>query len=537
MSTTRPNFLENFEKQFKDIYIKSSLAYWNASINGTKENWDQVTKYQLEYIKLFRDRNYFKEIKRLHSRISEFDKITQRQIKILYYEFLPNQYDLDKLEEITRLQNKIENVYTSFRAKIDGKTLTDNEVDEILKKETDSKILQKTWEASKEIGDLIVDDLKQLVKLRNDQAKALGYSNYHEMSLILSELVPHELDSIFRELENQTLARFTEIKNKIDEDLSERFKISKEDLMPWHYQQRFFQEAPSIYSLNFNGFYTDKNLVKILEEYFKSVGFEIEDLIHRSDLFEKPGKNQHAFCINIDRSNDIRVLCNVISNVDWMGTLLHEYGHAVYDKYIDQSLPFTLRDAAHIFVTEAIAMLFGKLALHPIWIQKVFALDDNKISQIKNSAINFTRMNQIIFTRWVFVMYRFEKALYENPDQDLNSLWWELHKKFLQLNKPQNRNKPDWATKIHIATSPCYYHNYLLGEIFSSQLNSTLHKKILNSNDIWNNVIINNKDIGHYLINNLFKFGSSVEWQEVVKISTGENLNTKYFLQQYFNNE
>ena len=29
---------------------------------------------------------------------------------------------------------------------------------------------------------------------------------------------------------------------------------------------------------------------------------------------------------------------------------------------------------------------------------------------------------------------------------------------------------PDWAAKIHIATNPVYYHNYMLGEMMASQL-------------------------------------------------------------------
>ncbi len=157
----------------------------------------------------------------------------------------------------------------------------------------------------------------------------------------------------------------------------------------------------------------------------------------------------------------------------------------------------------------------------------------NEIEKIKESAIQFTKMNQIIFSRWVLIMYNFEKALYDNPEQDLNSLWWDLHSKFLHLNKPSNRNKPDWTTKIHIATSPCYYHNYLLGEVFSSQLNNFLHKNIMNSNNIWENVLINNPEIGKYLIEKLFRFGSSLHWKDVIKISTNEDLNTKYFIQQY----
>ncbi|MCX8057049.1 MAG: M2 family metallopeptidase [Ignavibacteria bacterium] len=528
-----PNFLKSFEEKLKELYIKSSQAYWNASINGTEENWNEVTKYQLEMINLFRDKANFQEIERLHSRISEFEPLIQRQIKILYNEFLPNQFDLKKLEEITNLQNKIENVFTTFRARYNGKTLTDNEVDKILMEERDTLVLQKVWEASKEIGDLLVNDLLKLVELRNEQAKYLGYENYHQMSLILSELDPTDVDRIFNQLEKETEPKFIELKNKIDSDLSSHFGININDLMPWHYQQRFFQEAPPLYLVNFDEFYNGKDLVEITRKYFSSIGLDIDDLIERSDLFERKGKNQHAFCISIDRANDVRVLCNVISNTDWMGTLLHEYGHAVYDKFIDRTLPFILRDAAHIFVTEAIAMLFGKFAIHPLWMKFNLGLEDAQVNQFKDDSINFTKMNQIIFARWVFVMYRFEKSLYENPNQDLNALWWELHKKYLHLNKPENRNKPDWTTKIHIATSPCYYHNYLLGEIFSSQLNQYLHEKILNSNDIWTSVLINNKKIGEYLIDNLFRFGSSLHWKEVIKISTEQELTTKYYLLQY----
>lgn len=535
MTLTIPESLKNFEIRYKDLFLKSSLAYWNASINGTEQNWKEVTKYQLEMIKLFRDRNYFEEIKKLYFRISDFDPVVQRQIKILYNEFLPNQYDLKKLEEITNIQNKIESVFTSFRTVFNGKTLTDNEVDEILKNELNSVTLQKVWEASKKIGDLIVDDLIVLVKLRNEQAKFLGYKNYHEMSLILSELDPQEVNLLFQELERQTDLKYQELKSQIDATFAERYKISKDELMPWHYQQRFFQEAPSIYSLNFDVYFNERDVVKITRDYFKNIGLEIDDLIQRSDLFEKPNKNQHAFCISIDREKDIRVLCNVKSNIDWMNTLLHEFGHAVYDKFIDQSLPFILRDAAHIFITEAIAMLFGKLAFHPVWIKNVLSLNENQIENIGESSIRFTKINQSIFMRWVFVMYEFEKALYDNPDQNLNSLWWELHQKFLHLTIPKERNKPDWATKIHIATSPCYYHNYLLGEVFSSQLNNTLHQKILKSTDIWNNVIINNPEIGKYLIENLFRFGASLHWKEIVRITTGEDLNIKYFVSSYFN--
>lgn len=526
-------FLDEFENYFRKLYVRNSTAYWNASINGSKENWDEVTKTQVDLIKLFREKKYFQIIQRFYNDYQNLDPLAKRQVSILYNEFLPNQYDLDKLEEITRIQNKIENVFSTFRAEYNESVLTDNEVDEFLKRETDSKILKEVWESSKKIGDLISDDILQLVKLRNDQARTLGFKNYHDMSLILSELIPEELDLFFSTLDQETTTRYSEIKNLIDSDLSKRYKINIEDLMPWHFQGRFFQEAPAIYAVNFDKFYLNKDLIDLTRNYFKSIGLPIDDLLNRSDLFERENKNQHAFCINLDRSGDVRVLSNVKPNVDWMGTLLHEFGHAVYDKFINPDFPFVLRDIAHTFVTEAIAQLFGKLAVHPIWIKVVFSLDSNKLNDVKQPAIFYTKINQIIFARWVFVMYHFEKTLYENPDNDLNSHWWDLHNKYLLLNKPENRNKPDWATKIHIATSPCYYHNYLLGEVFSSQLNYKLYREILMNENLWEDVLINRTEIGEYLIEKLFRFGASLHWKDVVKISSGEDLNTKYYLNQY----
>ena len=53
-------------------------------------------------------------------------------------------------------------------------------------------------------------------------------------------------------------------------------------------------------------------------------------MIDRSDLYEKPGKSPHAFCTDIDREGDVRVLANIVPNEYWMGTMLHELGHSVY---------------------------------------------------------------------------------------------------------------------------------------------------------------------------------------------------------------
>ena len=63
-----------------------------------------------------------------------------------------------------------------------------------------------------------------------------------------------------------------------------------------------------------------------------------------SDLYERAGKDQHAFCLDVDRAGDIRVLANLAPGEEWLDVLLHEVGHAVYDDHVDRALPWVLRE-------------------------------------------------------------------------------------------------------------------------------------------------------------------------------------------------
>src|SRR5207253_1354218 len=126
----------------------------------------------------------------------------------------------------------------------------------------------------------------------------------------------------------------------LDGKLLRRYGLSSiTELRPWHYSDPFFQEAPST-DLSLDPWFEGRALEPMARGHFAGLGLPVEDVLSRSDLYEKPGKSQHAFCISIDRRDDVRILCNLVSNERWMETLLHELGHAVYDKFLDRSLPF-----------------------------------------------------------------------------------------------------------------------------------------------------------------------------------------------------
>ena len=527
--------LTKIENDVKPLRTESNLAMWDGSISGNQADFEKSAQAQEKVTAYLSNKEIFEQLKAFKESGKIVDPILSRQLDVVYNQFLANQADIELLNEIISKSTNLERMYGEYRASLNGKSITDNDVENILRTSTNNKELKAVWESHKGIGKVVEKELIEVVKLRNKVAHSLGFDNYHSMSLKLSGQEPEEITAILDELDSLTRGAFGELKDEMDEAFAKRYNVKKEDLMPWHYQGRYFQEAPNLYPIDLDKFYEGKNLEALTTDFYTSIGLDINRMLANSSLYPQEGKNQHAFCIDIDGDGDVRVLCNLASNEQWMGTMLHEYGHAIYAQTHDENraLPYSLRDAAHTFTTEAVAMIFGRLSRNAAWMQKSLGLTDEQKASIEEDCFKSLRLQQVVFSRWVQVVYRFEKEMYANPDQDLNQLWWDLVEKYQQIRKPEGRNEPDYATKIHIALYPCYYHNYQLGEIFASQMHNYIISNISKSNDMKNECYIGNKEIGKWMSEKIFSPGMQYEWAEFIEKATGEKLTAKYYAEQF----
>jgi peptidyl-dipeptidase A len=521
-------FISSFEKKSIPLYKESALASWNANITGTAEDYAKSEKASFEYAKLFTDSIAFAELKRIKESQAMIDPLLVRQLDLLYNAFLGGQVDTLLIAEQIKMETEISKKYANFRVTLNGKQVSDNEVESVLKNSTSSADLKTAWEGSKLIGPVVASDIIQLAKHRNTIARKIGFSNYHEMSLKLSGQDPSEVTMIFDELDSLTRNNFAQLKDEIDSFYAKRYKIKASEIRPWHYQNRYFQEAPEIYPVDIDKYYAKQDPVKLASAFYDGIGLSVEAILAKSDLYEKAGKNQHAFSTDIDRAGDVRTLDNIRPDSYWMNTILHELGHGVYAYYNDRSLPFTLRDAAHTFTTEAIAEFFGRLATDPQWMLQMGIIDNKECEKISDDCNKSLRLQMLVFSRWAQVMYRFEKSMYENPDQNLNKLWWDLVEKYQFIAKPEGRDMPDWATKIHVALYPCYYHNYLLGELLASQL-----YYYITSNITKNQSFVGEQAVGNYLKEKVFMPGARYYWNDMIEKATGEKLTAKYYAKQF----
>lgn len=529
MEKRMSDFISGYEAKIIPLYKEYTISDWEANITGTDESWARREKASFDYMSYFTDREAFAMLKELKESELVKEPLLARQLELLFNMFLQGQIDTSLISEQVKMETEITKKYTTFRAVVNGKQLSDNDIERILRTSVSSRELQAAWEGHKMIGPVVADDIIRLVKHRNKIAGQLGFDNYHQMSLQLSGQDPEDITRIFDELDSLTRSNFADLKRDIDGYFAKRYKLAPGQLQPWHYQNRYFQEAPEIYSVNFDKYYSNQDPVLLASKFYAGLGLPVDAILEKSDLYEKPGKNQHAFCIDIDRAGDVRTLNNIKPDANWMGTLLHELGHGVYSYYNDMSLPFTLRDAAHTFTTEAIANHFGRLATDPEWMHFMGIIDETEMNKIKDDSFRALRLQQLVFSRWAQVMYRFEKAMYENPDQDLNQLWWDVVERYQMISKPEGRNMPDWATKIHVALYPCYYHNYLLGELLASQFGNYLKTSVMTTG----NTDADMKARGEYFKNMVFMPGARYQWNEMIEKATGEKLTAKHYANQF----
>jgi peptidyl-dipeptidase A len=177
-------------------------------------------------------------------------------------------------------------------------------------------------------------------------------------------------------------------------------------------------------------------------------------------------------------------------------------------------------------------MMFQRFSKHRAFLEKMgLAVDD--AAAFDETAAKVERNELLIFSRWCQVMLRFEKAMYEDPSRDLNSLWWDLVEKYQLLKRPAGRNAPDYASKIHIVSAPVYYHNYMMGQLFASQLHHAIARDVLNGTDPRTALYNDRPEVGRFLIEKVFTPGRTRDWDGLTLFATGERLSPKAFAEDF----
>ncbi|MBU6384093.1 MAG: M2 family metallopeptidase [Verrucomicrobia bacterium] len=516
---TFEEFLKDFVPQVARKTTQLNKAYWILETTGSSDAADLKAELDTELRFLFHDAKVYQQL--LAWAKEPHEALAKRQLDVLIRAFKQNQVPKNLLEEMSQKEALLGQSYANFRPEMDGRKWSENEIREILKNENDPKKRQQAWEASKQIGDRLAPQILALVRLRNQAAQTLGYRDYFQMQLDLQEVDAKWLLKTLDDLAQKSDAAYTQVLKKIEAEQAKRFHT--QELGPWAWSDPFGQEDP-LDARELDELTQDVDIPRVSESFYQKMGIDVKPILAKSDMFERPGKNQHAFCMHLDRCGDVRTLNNVTPSIRWLETVLHELGHAIYELGLNQQLPWLLREPPHMIPTEAMALIAGRQAYRSSALAELIGPQKEALRKKADESL---RRRQLIFSRWVLVMTAFESELYRDPSQDLNRLWWQLVAKYQKITPPKNREKKcDWAAKYHIGLAPVYYFSYLLGEMFASAIQEALVKETGSTS-------LATPQAGRFLNQKLFDPGNRMPWNELVRHVTGALLTPDAWVKEF----
>ena len=531
MPTDIRAFVADRVVSISDLTHVVNLATWYADTAGDSEQRRTATEAKKRLAQLLSDPDDYRMLREAEQAQSEqggtpdrVDPLLAREVAVLTRMYARNQMTPEEIAEQTDLQSETTDIFVHFRADLEGLPASENDINRVLAEERNTPRRRKAWEASKQIGREAAPKVIELVEARNRAARRMGYRDYYSMSLANDELDEAWLFALVDSLATKTDALFESEKARLDRSLAAKFGVEPEQIGPWHYSDPFFQRAPADGSVDLDPVFRSKDLPALARRFYDGIGMDVGDILSRSDLYERPGKYQHAYCEDMDREGDIRVICNLRDNHDWMSTLLHELGHGVYFKYIDPCLPYLLREHAHLLTTEAVAMVMGNQTYDARWLTEIAGVDAARARELEAAAARASALESLIFIRWCLVMITFERALYANPLRNLNALWWEMVARYQLVRPPAGRDEPDWAAKIHMALYPVYYQNYMLGQLLSTQIQSAITRRF------GTNSFTGMPEAGQWLIDSVLGPGAKWHWNEMIRRSTGSGLSEQPFV-------
>lgn len=548
-------FLDQYTKEYQKLYYESAKAQWASNtkiIEGDSTNTIATRKANEAYAKFTGSEENIKQAQKFLEQKGKLLPLQIKQFERILYLAADNP---QTVEELVNRRIKAETEQTEklfgFDFKIDGKSVSTNEIDNRLKTQTKVSERLKTWDASKEVGKTLKEGLENLRNLRNETVQELGYNDFFTYQVSDYGMSTEEMLELNRQMIKEVYPLYRELHTYARYELAKRYNVSKvPDYLPAHWlTNRWGQdwnEMITVKGLDLDAILESKSaewLTHQGERFYISLGLPPLPQVFwdKSSLYPLPPdagykKNNHASAWHMDLEHDVRSLMSVIPNASWYETVHHELGHIYYYIcYTNPDVPLLLREGANRAFHEAMGSLLGLAAMQKPFINAIGLLPENTKTDDKMKLLK-DALNYIVFIPWsAGVMTEFENELYTNnlPADKFNEKWWELKKKYQGIVPPTERGEEycDAASKTHINNDAAQYYDYAISFLLLFQFHDHISNQILHQDPYATNYY-GSKEVGNFL-KEIMTPGASVDWRKLLQEKMGEEISAKAMV-RYF---
>ncbi|MFA5072202.1 MAG: hypothetical protein WC511_07690, partial [Candidatus Pacearchaeota archaeon] len=331
-------FIDQLNKEYLKIHKKYEELYW-ISYMGDHSVDKELNKAHKAKDAFLSNNEYYNKV---NSLLKESDAETKERLDI-WLNFFKN-YQLDsktlKLKnKINQLESKILKIRSSqkegYTDPYTNKFVTASSLKmrTMINTNPDEKIRKACFNAKEKMATILVKEYVQMIQLRNEYAKALGFNDFYDYKVQTDDgMTKKELFSLFDSIYEKTKYAFSNIRN-----LEQKMPGLRK---PWNFNYLLsgdFTKEEDPY------FQFDDALLR-WGLSFSALGIDFKKGILTLDLLDRKGKYNNGFChwpdlVHFDKDKRIpgksNFTCTVVlgqigSGIQGYNTLFHEGGHAAH---------------------------------------------------------------------------------------------------------------------------------------------------------------------------------------------------------------
>ncbi len=465
-----------------------------------QERWEKMITGQSDSLEIFEhlyravisDEAVFASLQ--GSRPRFHDEIDKRRYDILYADVLRAAIDNSPIVE--PVYDSLVDYFATDWCTLDGVSQSVEKVKETMRRGERSIDRETAFRALAQPAPDVIQQFGRLVRLRNQAARRMGYSDYFSLVAHLAEETPEAYDALIDRIDSVTRPKYEEV-------LQELRRRNNDGVVEiWDWESGFASICREVDSR----LPVDSQLAFVKRSLF-ALGFDLDSLSVYFHFGEVGGIPVETQTLIVRAPYDVRVVVNLSDGLAGTVALMRAIATAVQvcESAQDSQL---LSGAREPVWRESIAELFERFCYEPQWLVRYAGLPESEMVRFEAAV----RARQLLNIRLLLAQAAFEREVYRNPNADFGGLYWDLFARYTML--PRHDDLAWWAADEAFVTAPLSRQDLLSAHMAAAQT-------IVYLRDNYGH-IIDNPEVRSFLVHNYFRFGSRYPWRDLVERATGK---------------
>ena len=232
-------FLDNYTAQFVGLYYASAEGQWQLNthiVEGDTVTSNAAARADQAYADFTGSVANIDSARKYLALKDQLTPVQVKQLETILYMAGNNPASAGEVvaRRIAATNRQTELLY-GYKYMLNGRQVSANDLDRILREATNLQEREAAWTASKEVGATLKDGLSALQQLRNSSVQALGYDDFFAYQVSEYGMDSKEMMELTEQLINDVWPLYRELHTWARYELAAKYNQEVPDYLPAHW--------------------------------------------------------------------------------------------------------------------------------------------------------------------------------------------------------------------------------------------------------------------------------------------------------------